>query len=237
MLVIYYSVLLAWVINAFFDSFGDKAPWADDDVTGDIAITYFREHIVGTKTLNGNMGTRLVWANAGYSLFAWLAIWSCLAFGTKVTGRIAFCTMGIPVLVLAIFLIQSLTLTGASDGIKVYIGQWDLSVLTERPDIWSRAATQVFFSIGITFGIMTAFGAHCNRDEPAFLNSCVIATANSTFSVISGLAVFAALGHLAHLEGVAVTELSYGGFSLVFVSYNSIEPIETAIEYLTIHIP
>jgi SNF family Na+-dependent transporter len=219
MLVVYYSVLLAWVVNAFFDSFGDKAPWVDDDVTGSIAITYFLDEIIGMKTLEADgKATRMVWANAGYSLFSWLCVWGCLAFGTKTTGRIAYVTMGIPLLVLAVFLIQSLTLEGAGDGIKIYIGEWDLSVLTERPDVWSRATTQIFFSIGITFGIMTAFGAHCDREEPAFWNSVVIACANSCFSVISGFAVFAALGHLAFLEGVAVTDLSYGGFSLVFVS-------------------
>jgi hypothetical protein len=34
------------------------------------------------------------------------------------------------------------------------------------------------------------------------------------FSVVSGFAVFAALGHLAYLEGVDVEDLDYGGFSL-----------------------
>jgi SNF family Na+-dependent transporter len=217
MLVVYYSVLLAWVINAFFDSFKGAAPWADDDVTGDIAITYFLEEIIGTSTLGEDQtATRMVWANVGYSALGWVCIWLCLAFGTKVTGQIAYVTMGIPLIVLAIFLIKSLTLTGASAGIEIYIGKWDLSVLTERGDVWSRATTQIFFSIGITFGIMTAFGAHCKRHEPAFLNSCVIATANSFFSIISGFAVFASLGHLAYLEGVPVTDLNYGGFSLVF---------------------
>jgi SNF family Na+-dependent transporter len=52
MLVVYYSVLIAWVINAFFDSFGDSAPWADEGVNGDIAITHFLEEIIGTSNNN-----------------------------------------------------------------------------------------------------------------------------------------------------------------------------------------
>jgi SNF family Na+-dependent transporter len=63
---------------------------------------------------------------------------------------------------------------------------------------------------------MTAFGSYCDRNEPATLNAFVIAGANSTFSFISGFAVFASLGHLAHLEGVAVNDLDFAGFSLVF---------------------
>jgi SNF family Na+-dependent transporter len=217
MLVVYYSVLIAWVINAFFDAFGDKAPWADEGVTGGEAITYFLEEIIGTRTLQeDNKATRIVWVNVGYSALAWFFIWACLAFGTKATGRIAYFTMGIPVIVLLAFLIKSLTLDGASDGIAVYIGEWDVSVLTTRGDVWADATTQIFFSLGITFGIMTAFGSHCKRHEPAFLNSMVIASANTMFSIISGFAVFAALGHLAFLEGVEVDDLDYGGFSLVF---------------------
>jgi SNF family Na+-dependent transporter len=217
MLVVYYSVLIAWVINAFFDAFGDTAPWADEGVTGDIAITYFLEELIGTSTLGESQkATRMMWNNVGYSALAWGCIWGCLAFGTKATGRIAYVTMGIPILVLAAFLIKSLTLTGASDGIEIYIGEWDVSVLTNRGDVWSAATTQIFFSLGITFGIMTAFGSHCKRHEPAFINCMVIATANTMFSIISGFAVFAALGHLAFLEGVEVDDLNYGGFSLVF---------------------
>jgi len=63
---------------------------------------------------------------------------------------------------------------------------------------------------------MTAYGSHCPRGEPAVLNSCVIAIANSMFSIISGFAIFAALGHLAFLEGVNVTDLDFSGFALVF---------------------
>jgi len=63
---------------------------------------------------------------------------------------------------------------------------------------------------------MTAYGSHCPRGEPATLNSAVIAFSNSMFSFISGFAVFAALGHLAYIAGIDISEVEYGGFSLVF---------------------
>ena len=65
-----------------------------------------------------------------------------------------------------------------------------------------HTVTQIFFSIGVTFGIMTAYGSHCKRTEPAFMNACVIAFANCIFSFIAGFAVFATLGHLAYTAGV-----------------------------------
>jgi solute carrier family 6 GABA transporter-like protein 1 len=130
--------------------------------------------------------------------------------------RITYVTMGVPVVLLFVFLGKAVSLEGSQAGIKQYIGIWDVTVLSEKPEVWSEAVTQIFFSIGITFGILTAYGSHCKRDEPAVMNTVIVAISNSLFSFVAGFAVFAALGHLAFKEGVEVTSLSYAGFSLVF---------------------
>lgn len=160
--------------------------------------------------------TRIVGPNVGYSLLVWICIWACLAFGLKWTGRIAYISMGLPILLLFVFLGKACTLDGASDGVKSYIGEWDMSVLTDRPDVWSTAVSQIFFSLSVTFGTMTAYGSHCPRGENAFTNSVVVGFSNSMFSFLSGFAVFAAMGHLAYEQGVSVDDVPYAGFSLVF---------------------
>lgn len=151
MVVTYYSVLIAWVVKAFFDSFGDDAPWDKEGGNGTEAIAYFMNEIIGEKTL-GDDGrpTRMIASNVGYSALIWFIIWLCLAGGTKWTGRITYFTMGLPIIMLFIFLIKAITLEGSGAGIKEYIGIWDMSVLTERPDCWSTAVSQIFFSIGVT---------------------------------------------------------------------------------------
>jgi solute carrier family 6 (neurotransmitter transporter, GABA) member 1 len=117
---------------------------------------------------------------------------------------------------LFLFLFRAISLTGASDGVAEYVGKFDGSVLSDRPDVWSTAVSQCFFSLSITMGTMTAYGSGCPRHEPAFINTCVIAASDTMFSFISGFAVFAALGHLAYLQGVTVDDIPYAGFSLVF---------------------
>ena len=215
--VTYYTVLVAWVSRAFFDSFGDKDPWAKEGTTGKDAVSFFYTKIVGTATLGPNQRpTRVLGQNVGFSALAWFLIWACLAGGTKWTGRISYVTMGIPIVLLFVLLGRAASLEGSSDGIEEYIGKWDMSVLRSQPDCWSTAVSQIFFSLGVTFGIMTAFGSYNDRNDPALKHSLVIATANSTFSFLSGFAVFASLGHLANVEGVAVNNLSIGGFGLVF---------------------
>jgi len=70
--------------------------------------------------------------------------------------------MGLPIILLFVFLGKAVSLEGSHAGIVEYIGRWDMQVLTDRPDVWSTAVSQIFFSIGVTFGIMTAFGTFGN---------------------------------------------------------------------------
>ena len=132
----------------------------------------------------------------------------------KVTGRIAYFTMGLPIVLLFVFLGRAVSLPGSSDGINAYIGIWDMSVLVTQPECWSRAVSQIFFSVGVGFGVLTAFGSYNERDSPAFNLSIIIAICNSLFSFIAGFAVFAALGYLAHLEGNDVADVAVSGPSL-----------------------
>ena len=121
--VTYYSMLIAWVINAFFDSFGPNDPWATDGTTGEEAVGYFYSTVIGMDTLGDDLRpTRIVGKNVGYSFLTWLLIWLCLAFGTKWTGRITYFTMGLPIVLLFVFLGKAVSLPGASDGINAYIG-------------------------------------------------------------------------------------------------------------------
>ena len=137
--------------------------------------------------------------------------------GIKLTGRITYVTMGLPIILLLLFLIRGATLEGSSDGIRAYIGEWDLTVLSEEGEVWSEAVTQIFFSLSVTFGVMTAYGSHMKRDEPAFTNTMVVALANSMFSFIAGFAVFSAIGHKAFIEGKEISELdNLTSFGLVF---------------------
>jgi len=214
----YYVVLIGWVINAFVSSFNEDSPWTNPEISGDEAINYFRDNIVGGHTVTSSnlTPTRIVWKNVGYTTLTWAILYGVTAFGLRMTGRFTYISMGLPFVLLFVFLGRGLSLPGARDGVIAYIGVWDFSAILTAKEAWSVACSQVFFSIGLTFGIMTSYGSHCKRDEPALLNSCVIVILNSAYSIIIGFGIFCALGHLAYLNGVAVTDLPYGGFELIF---------------------
>ena len=92
MVITYYSMLIAWVMNAFFDSWSDDAPWTDPAINGTTAKLYFYNNIIGMETVNDDLtATRLVGANVGYAALTWFIIWLCIAFGESFCGRHAIC--------------------------------------------------------------------------------------------------------------------------------------------------
>lgn len=217
-LLTYYSMLISWCWNTFFDSWSSGAPWQNEELDSGVAESYFFNKIIGWETSIGDMKTtRLVPANVGYLFLTWAIVFLSIGFGTKLTGRITYFTMGFPILLLFIFLFRGVSLKGAGDGIDLYIGSSsDLNVLSEKPDVWTIAVTQIFFSLSVTFGTMTAYGSLVPRTEPAFLNTIVVAFSNCGFSFIAGFAVFASIGHLAYLKEVPVTDITFKSFGLVF---------------------
>uniref|UniRef100_A0A7S4AC14 Transporter n=3 Tax=Pseudo-nitzschia australis TaxID=44445 RepID=A0A7S4AC14_9STRA len=214
----YYIVLIGWVVNAFVSSWDEDAPWGKPGLTGEEAANYFYNDIVGINTVTDSdlMPTRIVGANVGYTALVWILVYLSLFYNLKTTGRITYVTMGLPFVLLFVFLGRAATLPGASDGVYAYIGKWDTSVLKTDTEVWSVACSQVFFSIGLTFGLLTSFGSHCRRDEPVLFNACVIVTLNSMYSVISGFAIFCALGHLAQMASVSILDLPFQSYDLVF---------------------
>ena len=84
-----------------------------------------------------------------------LVTWLVCYFATfRSVGSIAAATrftVIAPWCLLAVFIIYNATLDGSGDGIRAYIGEWDLSVL-ESGDAWSDAGGQIFFTLGATLG-------------------------------------------------------------------------------------
>jgi solute carrier family 6 GABA transporter-like protein 1 len=122
LLICYYVPLISWVANAFFDSFGSVFPW--DGLTGSEASNYFQDEIIGMSTLDEPdlWPSRLIGKNVGYLFMSWSIVFMCVLFGVKAEGKIVFFTMGLPIILMFVFLVRACTLTGSSDGIKAYIG-------------------------------------------------------------------------------------------------------------------
>lgn len=220
MVTSYYSVLLAWVLRMFvYSCQGSDGRWAN--VAPSEGFQWFLSTVTGLE--DSLTPSRIVGPNVGALAIVWVVIFLCIGIGIKWTGRIAYFTVGLPVLLLFVLLIRAVTLDGSSEGIKQYIGEWDVSVLSDQPEVWSEAVSQVFFSLSVTFGVMTAYSSYNKRNSPVFSNSLIIAFSNSLYSIIAGFAVFGTVGYLAQKENVSLDDKEFrkliGGPALVFGAY------------------
>ena len=91
-------------------------------------------------------------ADALAALFlVWATTYFIIHKGARSVGAVVKCTVIIPWTLLLIMIIYNATLEGSREGIKAYIGTWDMSALQDG-EAWSDAAGQVFFSISVTIG-------------------------------------------------------------------------------------
>lgn len=125
-----------------------KAEWPY--ITGSRAANYVFNEVLGMATLEEYLKpSEFVLANVFSLFFAWVVVGSVIVYGGRWIGKTAYVTMGLPIFALFILFIRAVTLPSASSGISDYIGSWDWSVLVNKPDIWSTAVSQIFFSLGI----------------------------------------------------------------------------------------
>eukprot|EP00281_Chroomonas_sp_CCMP1168_P024968 CAMPEP_0206227452 /NCGR_PEP_ID=MMETSP0047_2-20121206/8633_1 /ASSEMBLY_ACC=CAM_ASM_000192 /TAXON_ID=195065 /ORGANISM="Chroomonas mesostigmatica_cf, Strain CCMP1168" /LENGTH=946 /DNA_ID=CAMNT_0053650609 /DNA_START=46 /DNA_END=2886 /DNA_ORIENTATION=+ len=159
-----------------------------------------------------------------YAFAALIVVWClvifCIFFGVRTTGRFAYVTMLIPFIFIIVMMVAGATLEGSLEGVRNYIGVWDMRVLSSRPQLWAQSVGQVFFSFGIGFGILTAYASYNKRDQDVVLDAVVIGISDTIVSFLAGFAVFCVLGNFSFRSGVPVNELTgISGFGLAFSTY------------------
>jgi SNF family Na+-dependent transporter len=142
----------------------------------------------------------------------------CVFKGTKSAGFIVYVSVPLPIILIFVMVIRGSTLDGADKGIEKYLkGEGNVSDTLQKPDIWSDACGQIFFSIGVCMGVLTSFASYNRKDKPVIVDCHIIPLLNSLVSFFAGFAVFTVIGYLEHIGSPAATGTS--SFALAFVAY------------------
>ncbi|XP_072780523.1 sodium-dependent neutral amino acid transporter B(0)AT3 isoform X2 [Taeniopygia guttata] len=200
---LYYNTVLTWVMWYFINSFQEPLPWSvcplNENRTGfneecyeSTAVNYFWYR----KTLNitpdiAESGTFQWWLILCLAA-CWAIVYLCTIRGIETTGKAIYVTAIFPYLVLTIFLIQGLTLPGATEGL-IYLFTPNLNTL-KNPRVWLDAATQIFFSLSLAFGGLIAFASYNPTKNDCEKDAVTVAIVNSMTSLYASIPVFSVLG-------------------------------------------
>ncbi|MEU2202034.1 sodium-dependent transporter [Isoptericola sp. NPDC019482] len=216
-IAIYYAAIIGWALSFFVYSFTLK--WGDDT-----AGFFTGDYLQLSDTANGGAWFTLDFVPAVLIplLLVWVATIAVLVGGVA-KGIEKANVIFLPLLVVAftVLVVRAIFLDGATDGLNALFTP-DWSALGDM-NVWIAAYGQIFFSLSVAFGIMITYSSYRKRKANLTSPGLVVAFSNSGFEMLAGIGVFAALGFLAHEQGVAVADLEgITGPILSFVTFPAV---------------
>lgn len=207
---IYYASVLSWACSYMFYSIGQQ--WGTD--TEKFFFTSYLQNGEGlafgfVPTLF--IGLVIVWAVVMFILYGGVKK------GVELSNKIF-----IPLLLIlfSILVVQALRLPGAVDGLNAFFTpNWEAMT---NYKVWLAAFGHIFFSLSVGFGIMLTYSSYLKRKTNLTGSGLVVALANSSFEILAGIGIFAALGFMAYSAGSSVDEVVSGGIGLAFIAFPKI---------------
>ena len=155
--------------------------------------------------------------------FSWIVVFLCLMKGVKSSGKVVYFTATFPYLVLIALLVRGVTLPGALEGLKLlFIPKWEKML---EISVWRDAASQMFFSLGVSWGGLVMFGSYNKFHNKIHLDAAFVSSMDFLTSIISSCVVFSILGYLSGQTGVPIDQVNT---SLRPASFSSIPFVQVA---------
>ncbi|APT84458.1 sodium-dependent transporter [Corynebacterium aquilae] len=211
-ITIYYAAIIAWAGLYTVKSF-TKAWGADPN-------TYFFSDFLKMEA-DQTFSTSIVSQIAITLALVWIVAIVVLAMGVdEGIGKTAKIFMPILTVLFIIVVIQALFLPGASGGLDaLFTPNWSA---LKNPSVWVAAYGQIFFSLSVGFGIMLTYSSYLKPRTNLTGTGLVTGFANSSFEVLAGIGVFAALGYMSMQQNVPVDEVVSSGIGLAFIAFPTI---------------
>ena len=210
---LYYAVVLGWAASYTYFSF--TGAW------GDKPIDFFIGEFLKMGDIKNGVSFEFVGMVTGPLIAMWIVALGVLSMGVqKGIAKASSVLMPVLVVMFMALVIYSLFLPGAAKGLDALFTP-DWSKLS-NPSVWIAAYGQIFFSLSIGFGIMVTYASYLKKDSDVTGSGLVVGFANSSFEVLAGIGVFAALGFIATAQGQEVSEVAKGGIGLAFFAFPTI---------------
>lgn len=210
---LYYAVVLGWAASYTYFSF--TGAW------GDKPIDFFIGEFLKMGDIKNGISFEFVGMVTAPLIAMWIVALGVLSMGVqKGIAKVSSVLMPVLVVMFMVLVIYSLFLPGAAKGLDaLFTPDW---TKLSNPSVWIAAYGQIFFSLSIGFGIMVTYASYLKKESDLTGSGLVVAFANSSFEVLAGIGVFAALGFIATAQGQEVSEVAKGGIGLAFFAFPTI---------------
>jgi len=194
---------------------------------GEAALHFWHSEVLQQSSGLDDLGG-MHWGMFAAFTASWLLVYFCVFNGIKTSGKVVYVTATLPYIALVVFFFRAVTLPNAGQGARFLLTP-DLSQLMNGR-VWMRAVTQIFYSLGVAFGSLTAFASYGSKHSNFPRDATAVSFINCGTSIFAGFVVFPILGYLAHelskvnpcIRGDDLAGLSSVGLSgtgLAFVAF------------------
>ncbi|MFZ3076409.1 MAG: sodium-dependent transporter [Psychrobacter glacincola] len=209
-IAIYYAAVIVWAGSYMFFSFGQK--WGEDTTkffvsdfvkhTGDLTSVFVPQMFIGLV---------IVWA------LSILIMFGGIRKGVELANKIC---LPLLLVLFGVMVYKAVNLPGAIVGLNAFFEpNW---VKMKDPNVWLAAYGHIFFSLSVGFGIMVTYASYLQKNTNLTGAGLVVGFANSSFELIAGIGIFAAIGFMAVSTGQDVSEVASGGVGLAFFVFPKI---------------
>ncbi|WP_297961925.1 sodium-dependent transporter [uncultured Campylobacter sp.] len=198
----YYMVLGGWVLTYIVNIVSGNF-----DLSARITDPAFTQKFYADHIENSPLGV-------GTYTLVFIAInWYILKNGI-IEGIEKFVKFLMPALFLCFIavILTNLTLEGAKEGVKFYLGV-DFAKIT--PKLLIDVLGQVFFALSLGFGVMITLSSFLNKDEKLMQTATITAVVNTLIAVLAGFMIFPSL-FSAGLEPSSGSSLVFKSLPIAF---------------------
>ncbi|HUO86083.1 MAG TPA: hypothetical protein VM617_01725 [Thermoanaerobaculia bacterium] len=182
-ITMYYVTILAWVCGMFIGSFG--ALWRPATPTPQYAMAelpnptgFFFDMIASP------------WVVA-LVVVVWMANLVIVRRGASTIEPVVKIFVPLMWVFMIVLIVRGVTLPHGEEGVFLLFTP-DFEIMGD-PAVWRGAISQIFFSLTLGFGVMTAYASYLPRGSDHVNNGMLTACLNCSFEYVAGLAIFSLL--------------------------------------------
>ena len=184
-ITMYYITILAWVFGMLIGAAGDL--WKDS-----LALPNFgMEEGVLPNPYAFFFRMLSSWQPVIFVAVVWLLNIIIIRRGPETIEQATRWFVPLMWIFMIVLIVRGVTLPNGTQGVMVLFTP-NFSVMKD-PAVWQGAFSQIFFTLSLGFGIMTAYASYLPKKSDLTQNAYITSFLNCGFEYIAGLAVFSIL--------------------------------------------